>query len=57
MINEHVFMNLVSLDKKSKLSLILRSGKVARVSGASTTCTNWDNQCRAMSGAALFKLP
>ena len=39
MVNEHVFMNLVSLRKKVQPSLILRFGKVVSSLGINTTCT------------------
>ena len=45
MANEDVFVNLVSLGKKNSFSLILRLGKIVRVSGIFPTRTNWDNQC------------
>ena len=53
MVNEHVLMNLVSL-KKIQPSLILRLGKIVCVSGISTTCTNWDSQCKCQSVSSTW---
>ena len=44
MVDEHLFMNLVSLNKK-KFNPHLRFGKIVCVSGISTACTKQDNQC------------
>ena len=48
MVNEHVFMNLVSLSKKFQPSLILRFGESMHISGITTTRIKWVNQCTPM---------
>ena len=44
MVNEHIVMDLVSLNKTFQRSLSLRLGKIVCVLIISTTRTNWDNQ-------------
>jgi hypothetical protein len=41
-VNEHDSMSLISLSRKSILSLILRLSKIERIPGISTTHTKWD---------------